>query len=169
LSESNIILQDCYNGHLAHFQYTSLSRLRKKFFHSTLIDTLSKQRDQPPRIHEPGELKSGQTGQRVPLIGGNFDFWCSGWDSKDLGSRPEQGQEGTSRPGQRYGIWSGAGKVTSEVHLASRLKFCFFKLFATSSLQPNNVQSCRDHPFMTSNRKGRGQGQVDECGSAGVL
>src|SRR6218665_1710867 len=38
-SESNIILQDCYNGHLAHFQYTSLSRLRKKFFHSTLIYT----------------------------------------------------------------------------------------------------------------------------------
>src|SRR6218665_1069842 len=38
LSESNIILQDCYNGHLAHFQYTSLSRLRKKFFHSTLVD-----------------------------------------------------------------------------------------------------------------------------------
>src|SRR6218665_2854330 len=36
-SESNIILQDCYNGHLAHFQYTSLSRLRKKFFHSTLM------------------------------------------------------------------------------------------------------------------------------------
>src|SRR6218665_507233 len=37
LSESNIILQDCYNGHLAHFQYTSLSGLRKKFFHSTLL------------------------------------------------------------------------------------------------------------------------------------
>src|SRR6218665_1010505 len=39
LSESNKILQDCYNGHLAHFQYTSLSRLKKKFFHSTLILT----------------------------------------------------------------------------------------------------------------------------------
>src|SRR6218665_4203948 len=37
LSESNIILQDCYNGHLPHFQYTSLSRLMKKFFHSTLL------------------------------------------------------------------------------------------------------------------------------------
>src|SRR6218665_4125950 len=33
------MLQDCYNRHLAHFQYTSLSRLRKKFFHSTLLYT----------------------------------------------------------------------------------------------------------------------------------
>src|SRR6218665_437981 len=37
LSDSNIILQDCYNGHLAHFQYTSLSILRNKFFHSTML------------------------------------------------------------------------------------------------------------------------------------
>src|SRR6218665_3365616 len=41
LSESNIVLQDCYNGHLAHFQYTSLSRLSKKFFHSTLLSIQS--------------------------------------------------------------------------------------------------------------------------------
>src|SRR6218665_3510925 len=50
----------------------------------------------------------------VPLIGGNCNLWCPGWDSKDLGSRPEHGSEGTSRPGQRYGIRSGAGKVTNE-------------------------------------------------------
>ena len=32
LSETNIILQDCYYGHLAHFQYTSFWKLKKKFF-----------------------------------------------------------------------------------------------------------------------------------------
>ena len=37
LSETNIILQDCYYGHLAHFQYTSFWKLKKNFFHSTLM------------------------------------------------------------------------------------------------------------------------------------
>ena len=37
LSETNIILQDRYYGHLAHFQYTSFWKLKKFFFHSTLL------------------------------------------------------------------------------------------------------------------------------------
>src|SRR6218665_573376 len=61
----------------------------------------------PSRMHEPDELKYGQKGQKVPsvpLIGGNCDLWCLGWDSKDHGVRPKEGPVGTSRPGQRDGI-----------------------------------------------------------------
>jgi len=84
------------------------------------MEAHSKQRGLPPRMHEPGKLKYGQKGQRVPsfkwsTFGANFQ----GWDSKDLGGRTEEGPEGTSRPGKRYGIWFGAGKVTIEEHETS--------------------------------------------------
>jgi len=45
LSESNITLQDCYYGYLAHFHYTSLSKLEKKFSHSTLVYSVMYVRD----------------------------------------------------------------------------------------------------------------------------
>src|SRR6218665_1108552 len=39
----------------------------------------------------------------VPMSGVNCDLWCPGWDSKDLGSRPEQDPGYTSRPWLQYG------------------------------------------------------------------
>src|SRR6218665_4156010 len=61
LPESNIILQDCYTGHLAHFQYTSLSRLRKKFFHSTLVDSSLKLILNEERFSEVGLEPTART------------------------------------------------------------------------------------------------------------
>jgi len=61
----------------------------------------------PPRMHGPGLWKYGQKEQRVtpvPLIGGSSDLLCLGWDSKDLGGRPEQDPADTSRLGLQYGI-----------------------------------------------------------------
>src|SRR6218665_1567387 len=53
----------------------------------------STQRGQPPRMHRPGLWRYEQKEQRVtpdPMSGVNCDLWCLGWDSKDLGGRPEQ-------------------------------------------------------------------------------
>ena len=91
------------------------------------MEAHSKQRGQLPRMHESGELKYGGKGQRVlpvPLIGENCNLWCPRWDSKDLGGRPEQGPEGTSRPGQIHEVQSGAEKVTSEEQFQSIFVSC---------------------------------------------
>ena len=70
------------------------------------MEAHSKQRGQPPRMNESGELNYCQREKEypVPLIGGNCNLCCPEWGSKDLGGRPEQGPEATSRPRQRYGI-----------------------------------------------------------------
>jgi len=52
-------------------------------------------------MHGPGSWEYGKKEQRVtpvPLSEGNCDLWCPWWDSKDLGSRPEQDPSDTSRP-----------------------------------------------------------------------
>jgi len=67
----------------------------------------STQRGQPPRMHGPGWGRYEQKEQRVtpiPMSGLNCDLWCSGWDSKDLGGRPEKVSGYTSRPRHQYGI-----------------------------------------------------------------
>src|SRR6218665_238818 len=61
----------------------------------------STQRDQPPRMHGPRLWRYEQKEQgltRVSMSGVNCDLWCSGWDIKDLGGRPEQDPGYTSRP-----------------------------------------------------------------------
>jgi len=65
----------------------------------------STQRGQPRRMHGPGLWKYEQKEQRVtpvPMSGVNCNLWCPGWDSKDLGGRPEQHPGYTSRPGYQY-------------------------------------------------------------------
>jgi len=69
----------------------------------------STQRGLPPRMHGPGlwRYMYEQKEQRiapVPMSGVNCDLWCPGWDSKDLGGRPEQDPRYTSRPWHQYGI-----------------------------------------------------------------
>ena len=89
------------------------------------MEAHSKQRDLPLRMHEPDKSKylaKGTKGTLILLIGGNCDLWCPGWDSKDLGGRPEQGPVGTSRSGQQDGIRAGDGKATSKEHPACRQK-----------------------------------------------
>src|SRR6218665_1756927 len=47
----------------------------------------STQMGQPRRMHGPGWWRYEQNEQRVtpvPMIGVNCDFWCPGWDGKDL-------------------------------------------------------------------------------------
>ena len=61
----------------------------------------STQRGQPPRMHGPGLWGYAQKEQRVtpvPMSEVNCDLWCPGWNSKDLGGRPEQDPGYTSRP-----------------------------------------------------------------------
>src|SRR6218665_1268121 len=63
-------------------------------------------RGQPPRMHGLGLWRYEQKEQRVtsvPMNGVNCDLWCPGWDSKDLGGRPEQDSGYTSRPWHQYG------------------------------------------------------------------
>ena len=51
------------------------------------MEAQSKQRGQPPRIHESGELKHGQKGQRVspvPLIEGNCNHQVCGLPSDTI-------------------------------------------------------------------------------------
>jgi len=50
------------------------------------------QRGQPPRMHGHGLWWYEQKEQKlipVPMSGVNCDLWCPGWDSTDLGGRPE--------------------------------------------------------------------------------
>src|SRR6218665_3174798 len=78
---------------------------------------------QPPRMQGPGLGRYEQKEQRVtsvPMIGMNCDLWCPGWDSKDLGGRPEQDLGYTSRPWHQYGIRSSAGGAASGVHKACK-------------------------------------------------
>ena len=66
----------------------------------------STHRGQPARMHGPVLWRYEQKEQRVtPVLvsGVNCDLWCPGWDSKDLGGRPEQDPVYTSRPGHQYG------------------------------------------------------------------
>jgi len=56
----------------------------------------------------------------VPMSRVNCDLWCPGWESKDLGGRPEQDPGYTSRPWHQYGIRSAAGGAASGVHKACR-------------------------------------------------
>jgi len=51
----------------------------------------------------------------VPMSGVNCDLWCPGWNSKDLGGRPEQDPGYTYRPGHRYGIKNTLDKVASRI------------------------------------------------------
>ena len=51
------------------------------------------QRGPPPRMHRPGWWRYEQKEQRVtpvPISRVNCDLWCPGWDSKNLGGRPEK-------------------------------------------------------------------------------
>ena len=78
---------------------------------------------QPPRMHRPGRWRYEQKEQRVTPVamsGVSCDLWCPGWDSKDLGGRPEQNPGYASRPGHQYGISSAAGETASGVHQACR-------------------------------------------------
>src|SRR6218665_2488791 len=111
------------------------------------MDANSKQMDQPPRIHESGELKYGLKGQRVPLvplIGENCNLWCPRRDFKDLGDRPGQVQEDTSRPWQQYGIWSGAGKVASSACTCIRTGFRNASIYEAHSSPDNSFKAACD-------------------------
>src|SRR6218665_1025868 len=46
-----------------------------------------------------GTSKRNKEQTSVPMSGVNCDLWCPGWDSKDLGGRPEQDPGYTSRSG----------------------------------------------------------------------
>jgi len=64
-------------------------------------------RGQPPRMHGPELWRYEQKEQRVtPVLmsGVNCDLWFPGWDSTNLGGRPEQDSGYTSRQGHQYGI-----------------------------------------------------------------
>src|SRR6218665_3194454 len=81
------------------------------------------QRGQPPRMHTPGLWRYDETEKRVtsvPMSEVNCDLSFPGWDSKDLGGRPEQDQGYTSRPWHQYGILSAAGGAASGVHQVCR-------------------------------------------------
>jgi len=65
----------------------------------------STQRSQPPRMHGPGLWRYEQKEQRVapvPMSGVNCDLRFPGWDSKDLGGRPELDPGYTSGPWHQY-------------------------------------------------------------------
>jgi len=67
----------------------------------------STQRGQAPRMHGPGLWGYEEKEQRValvPMSEVNCDLLCPGWDSKDLGGRPELDPGYTSRLGHQYGI-----------------------------------------------------------------
>jgi len=87
LSETNIILQDCYYGHLAHFQYTSFWKLKKIFsLHSkTHTQHMNRMRVvySPFNLHPTGEYIIYTYPTYEPYEGGVFPLQPS---SYQLGS-----------------------------------------------------------------------------------